>query len=167
MNHFNNKQLDVILAQGPSDQDHAHLAACQACATRLEAARTELSALQGVDESLSALPGQFWDQQRRAILNRATEPRKKTWGVAVYAAWSAVAAALIVAGALMFPDQGAVAPKKGPQPATVDDALLLQSVDQTLQQYPEAYHPAQLMYSELDTASNKSQGSPRKDKGKQ
>lgn len=166
MNHFNDNQLDVILAQGPSDQDHAHLAACQACANRLEAARTELSTLKGIDESIAALPDRFWDQQRRAILNKATEPRKNTWGVGVYAAWSAVAAALVVAGALMFPDQDSVPPKKVPQAVAVDDEALLQSVEQSLQQYPEAYHPAQLMYSELDTASNK-QSSLRKQKEKQ
>jgi hypothetical protein len=126
-----------------------------------------LSTLKSIDESIASLPDRFWDQQRRAILNKATEPRKKTWGVALYAAWSAVAAALVVAGALMFPDQDSVVPKKGPQSVAVDDAALLQSVEQSLQQYPEAYHPAQLMYSEIDTASNQPKGSLRKQKEKQ
>jgi anti-sigma factor RsiW len=164
MNHFDDNQLDVILAQGPSDEDHAHLSACPECATRLEATRAELGSLKSLDESLAALPERFWDEQRRAILNRATEPPRKLFGIAGYA-WSALAATLVVAAALLFSNPSPAPNEIHPQ--KIDDAVLLQSVEQSLQQYPEAYHPAQLMYSEIDTASNQSKSSLRKQRGKQ
>jgi hypothetical protein len=114
-----------------------------------------MGSLKSIDDSLTALPERFWDQQRRAILNRATEPPRKVFGIAAYA-WSALAATLVVAAALLFSNPNSTPNEIHPQ--QIDDAALLQSVEQSLQQYPEAYHPAQLMYSEIDTASNQSKG---------
>ena len=158
---MNNEHINVAsaLADGVSQSESAHLASCAACRQEFESAREAFASLRSIDESLERVPESFWQQQRRAIRVRAAEAKPQRPAYALYG-WLATAAAVaVISVGLLLPDRGE---KQHLPPAGTDvsDAALLESVQDSIYEYPEALHPAQVMYTEIATA----QAAPRHSK---
>jgi hypothetical protein len=146
-------EIDRVLVEGLNETEQAHVSGCVACSKALESARAEFARLRQIDEALAEVPASFWDTQRRAIRVRAHDAKPKSAFSGAYAWAGAAAAALIVAGSLLLPDSGEQAVTPNAQPAQeISDAALLQSVQDHLDAYPEALHPAQVMYTEIASA---------------
>jgi hypothetical protein len=146
-------EIDRVLVEGLNETEQAHVGGCAACSNALESARAEFAHLRQIDEALANVPANFWDAQRRAIRVRGQEAKPKSLFTGAYAWAGAAAAALIVAGSLLLPgspDQP-VTPTTQPRQG-ISDAALLQSVQDNLESYPEALHPAQVMYTEMASA---------------
>jgi predicted anti-sigma-YlaC factor YlaD len=149
---MNNEHINVAsaLASGVSEAESAHLAACEACRQEFESAREAFASLRSIDESLERVPESFWQQQRRAIRVRAAEAKPQRPAYAVYG-WLATAATVaVISVSLLLPDNGSTGPTT--QKVELSDAALLESVQNSIDQYPEALHPAQVMYTEIATA---------------
>jgi predicted anti-sigma-YlaC factor YlaD len=148
-----NQHINVAsaLADGVSHSESAHLAACEECRSKLASAREAFASLRSIDKSLERVPESFWEQQRRAIRVRAAEAKPQRPAYALYG-WLATAAAVaVISVGLLLPDRGEK--QQLPSASTdVSDAALLESVQDSIYEYPEALHPAQLMYTEIATA---------------
>jgi len=148
-------EIDRVLVNGLNETEQAHLSGCSLCSKALESARAEFAQLRQIDESLARVPDSFWDAQRRAIRVRAAEARPKNVFTGAYAWAGAAVAALIVAGSLLMPtapDQTLT--HRPQQQEQISDAALIQSVQEQLEGYPEALHPAQVMYTEMASAKS-------------
>lgn len=154
------KHIDVhaALAAGLERAEGAHLESCAACRAQWDSARAEMATLRSIDASLDKVPESYWEAQRRSIRVRAAEAKPKT-AMAGRLAWmAAAAAAVVVSVSLMLPQpketQGRVN-EVAPRPAVEEltDAALIRSVQDDLEGYPEALHPAQVMYVEMSSTS--------------
>jgi hypothetical protein len=148
-------EIDRVLVEGLNETEQAHVSGCYACSKALESGRADIAELRQIDESLAQVPQSFWDAQRRAIRVRAAEVRPKSVFTGAYAWAGAAVAALIVAASLLMPN----APEQTlrhptQQQEEISDAALIQSVQEQLEGYPEALHPAQVMYTEMASAKS-------------
>ena len=153
------KHIDVnaALAAGLDRAQNAHLESCAACRAQWDSARAEIATLRSIDASLDKVPEMYWEAQRRNIRVRAAEAQPQK-AVAGRLAWVTVAAAAVVVSvSLMLPQpktsQGQV-DQIAPQSAVaeISDAALIRGVQDDLESYPEALHPAQVMYVEMSSA---------------
>jgi hypothetical protein len=146
-------EIDRVVVEGLNEMEQAHVSGCAACGEALASARAEFAQLRTIDEALENVPVSFWDAQRRAIRVRAQEAKPKSVFAGAYAWAGAAAAALIVAGSLLLPSSPDKPTAPTAQPTQeISDAALLQSVQDNLEAYPEALHPAQVMYTEMASA---------------
>jgi predicted anti-sigma-YlaC factor YlaD len=157
MNEAKHIDVSAALAAGMSDVEEAHLAGCAACRARRDSAQAEMAALRGIDAPLAKVPESFWEDQRRSIRVRAAEARPQRVRMAGVAWVAGAAAVLVVSAGLLLPqndDKGAPLPHAQQQPVEeVSDAAFIRSVQDDLEAYPEALHPAQVMYVEMSSAS--------------
>jgi predicted anti-sigma-YlaC factor YlaD len=164
--HFDDHQLDAILAISPDAGQAQHLADCPPCRARYEALAGEFAALRAVDTHLESLPEHFWSRQRHAIHSAAAEYRPPRFAIGRYT-WAGAAAAIVLFVASMWPMFMNEAQKIDPkQKVEISDAELLQSVSDSAYSDPEAIHPAQVMYSEIESAQlvadGRNSSSPKK-----
>lgn len=148
--HFDDHQFDAILASSPDAEQAQHLADCSPCRTRYEELAGEFAALRAIDTHLDSLPEHFWNRQRHAIHSAAAEYRPPRFAFGRYT-WAGAAAALVLFVAIMWPLLP-TEPNIPTQKARMTDTELLQSVEESAYSYPEAIHPAQVMYSEIESA---------------
>jgi hypothetical protein len=144
--------VDQALVEGLSDIQRAHVNGCDSCSVAWRSAQEQVAQLRAIDASLSEVPEGFWEAQRRAIRVRADEAKPKGAFVMGYAWVGAAAAAVILAGSLLLPTES---PRTTPPVAKttgISDAALLESVQDQLEDYPEALHPARVMYTEMASA---------------
>ena len=148
--------IDRVLVEELNEAERAHLSGCAMCSEALGAVRGDFAGLRHIDESLAQVPETFWDAQRRAIRVRAEQAKPKSTFTGAYAWAGAAVAALVVAGSMFSPT---AEQNVSPQPThqeELSDAALLQSVQDQLENYPEALHPAQVMYTEMASAKGAS-----------
>jgi hypothetical protein len=163
--HFDDHQLDAIAAQAPDAAQAQHLETCVSCRARYEELTGTLTTLRAVDTHLESLPEHFWSRQRHAIHSAAAEYQPPRFAFGRYT-WAGAAAAIVLFVASMWP---VIAPSergiKNPQ-VQLSDAELLQSVSDSAYADPEAIHPAQVMYSEIESAQkvadSRNSSSPKK-----
>jgi hypothetical protein len=163
--HFDEQQLDAIVAHAPDAMQAQHLEACASCRIRYEELASTLTTLRAVDAHLESLPEHFWNRQRHAIHSAAAEYQPPRFAFGRYT-WAGAAAAIVLFAASMLPlflDKGGE--RITPQ-IQMSDAELLQSVEDSAYSYPEATHPAQVMYSEIESAQmvagSRNSSSPKK-----
>lgn len=163
--HFDDQQLDAIVAHAPDAMQAQHLEACASCRIRYEELAGTLTTLRGVDAHLESLPEHFWNRQRHAIHSAAAEYQPPRFAFGRYT-WAGAAAAIVLFAASMLPL--ILQPGKGDPKVKIEmsDAELLQSVEDSAYSYPEATHPAQVMYSEIESAQmvagSRNPSSPKK-----
>jgi len=153
------KHIDVnaALAAGLDSAQSAHLESCALCRAQWDSARAEMATLRSIDASLDKVPEMYWEAQRRSIRLRASEAQpQKT--VAGRLAWVTVAAAAVVVSvSLMLPqpkDPNVPVGQTMQEPVDqISDAALISGVQDDLESYPEALHPAQVMYVEMSSAT--------------
>jgi hypothetical protein len=156
--------IDHVAVEGLNQTEQAHVDGCAACSEALASVRAEFAQLRTIDETLENVPASFWVAQRRAIRVRAQEAKPKSVFTGAYAWAGAAAAALIVAGSLLLPDsQDRPVTPTAQSTEEISDAALLQSVQDHLETYPEALHPAQVMYTEMAASAKglRQQGNKR------
>ena len=165
MKQLEHIDIDAALVE-LTDGDRAHLAACVECKQEFETAGTALGSLRSMGAALERVPESFWQAQQRAIRVGADRKPKRTM-TAIYAWAGATAAAALVALSLI-PANHTVktipTTQKATQTEAMSDAALLESVQDQLEAYPEAIHPAQVMYTEMATAKNTALSVPNKRK---
>jgi predicted anti-sigma-YlaC factor YlaD len=163
--HFDDQQLDAIVAHAPDAMQARHLEACASCRGRYEELAGTLTTLRAVDAHLESLPEHFWSRQRHAIHSAAAEYQPPRFAFGRYT-WAGAAAAIVLFAASMVPlfiekSGDPIKPK-----IEMSDAELLQSVEDSAYSYPEATHPAQVMYSEIESAQmvadSRNSSSPKK-----
>jgi hypothetical protein len=162
--HFDDHQLDAIVAQSPDATQAQHLEGCASCRARYEELTGTLTTLRAVDTHLGSLPEHFWSRQRHAIHSAAAEYQPPRFAFGRYT-WAGAAAAIVLFVASMLPM--ILQPKDIQKPPVqMSDAELLQSVEDSAYAYPEATHPAQVMYSEIESAQqvadSRNPSSPKK-----
>jgi predicted anti-sigma-YlaC factor YlaD len=148
--HFDDQQLDAMLASSPDAEQTQHLADCAPCRARYEELAGEFAALRAIDTHLDSLPEHFWSRQRHAIHSAAAEYRPPRFAFGRYT-WAGAAAAIVLFVAIMWPLLP-TDPNISKPPVVMSDTELLQSVEDSAYSYPEAIHPAQVMYSEIESA---------------
>lgn len=149
--HFDDNQFDALVAHGPDAEQAQHLGACMSCRARYEELTGTLTTLRAVDTHLESLPEHFWNRQRHAIHSAAAEYQPQRFAFGRYT-WAGAAAAVVLFVASMWPmlmNTGSI--RNTPQ-VQVSDAELLQQVSDSAYSDPEAVHPAQVMYSEMESA---------------
>lgn len=156
--------IDAALVE-LTDGNRAHLAGCEECKQKFEAASVAVGSLRAINAALERVPESFWQAQQRAIRVGADRKPKRTMTV-IYAWAGATAAAALVALSLIPANNIKTIPstQKAPQADTMSDAALLESVQDQLEAYPEAIHPAQVMYTEMATAKHTALSVPIKRK---
>jgi predicted anti-sigma-YlaC factor YlaD len=167
--HFDEHQLDAILAHAPDTEQAQHLEACATCRSRYEELAGTLATLRAVDTHLESLPEHFWSRQRHAIHSAAAEYREPRFAFGRYTrfTWAGAAAAIVLFVASMWPMFMNEAQKiDATHKVEISDAELLQSVEDRAYSDPEAIHPAQMMYSEIESAQlvadGRNSSSPKK-----
>ncbi len=150
--HFDDNQFDALVAHGPDETQAQHLGACLSCRARYEELTGALTTLRAVDAHLEALPEHFWSRQRHAIHSAAAEYQPPRFAFGRYT-WAGAAAAIVLFVASMWPVLMNTGSMNRNTPEThLSDAQLLQEVSDSAYSDPEAVHPAQVMYSEMESA---------------
>jgi hypothetical protein len=163
--HFDDNQFDALVAHGPDEAQGQHLEACVSCRARYEELTGTLTTLRAVDTHLEAVPEHFWSRQRAAILGAAAEYQPPRFAFGRYT-WAGAAAAIVLFVASMWPMLMNNDSTKRHDVTPVSDAQLLQEISDSAYSDPEAVHPAQVMYSEMESAQmvagNRNPSSPKK-----
>lgn len=149
--HFDDNQFDALVAHGPDEAQGQHLEACVSCRARYEELTGTLTTLRAVDTHLEAVPEHFWSRQRAAILGAAAEYQPPRFAFGRYT-WAGAAAAIVLFVASMWPMLMNNDSTKRHDVTPVSDAQLLQEISDSAYSDPEAVHPAQVMYSEMESA---------------
>lgn len=163
--HFDDDQFDALVAHGPDEAQAQHLAACLSCGARYEELMGTVTTLRAVDAHLESLPEHFWSRQRHAIHSAAAAYQPPRFAFGRYT-WAGAAAAIVLFVASLWPmlmnDNGGRKHVDVP----VSDAQLLQEISDSAYSDPEAVHPAQVMYSEMESAQmvavTRNSSSPKK-----
>lgn len=163
--HFDDNQFDALVAHGPDDAKAQHLVSCLSCRARYEELTGTLTTLRAVDTQLEALPEHFWSRQRAAILSAAAAYQPPRFAFGRYT-WAGAAAAIVLFVASLWPMLMNNDSTKRHDVTPVSDAQLLQEISDSAYSDPEAVHPAQVMYSEMESAQmvagNRNPSSPKK-----
>jgi hypothetical protein len=163
--HFDDHQLDAIAAHTPDAAESQHLEACASCRARYEELTGTLTTLRAVDAHLESLPEHFWSRQRHAIHSAAAEYQPPRFAFGRYT-WAGAAAAIVLFVASMWPMLMNTGSIRTTPKTELSDAQLLQEVSDSAYSDPEAVHPAQVMYSEMESAQlvavNRNTSSPKK-----
>lgn len=149
--HFDDNQFDALVAHGPDGAEARHLDACISCRARYEELTGTLTTLRAVDTHLEAIPEHFWSRQRAAILSAAAAYQPPRFAFGRYT-WAGAAAAVVLFVASMWPMLMNNDATKRHDVTQVSDAQLLQEISDSAYSDPEAVHPAQVMYSEMESA---------------
>ena len=149
--HFDDNQFDALVAHGPDDAEAQHLVSCLSCRARYEELTGTLTTLRAVDTHLEAVPEHFWSRQRAAILSAAAAYQPPRFAFGRYT-WAGAAAAVVLFFASMWPMLMNNDATKRHDVTQVSDAQLLQEISDSAYSDPEAVHPAQVMYSEMESA---------------
>ena len=127
-----------------------------ALASDEQSLREELADLPSAVKAAAARPEGFWQQQRRAILERVEAEKSRRIHRIPRLAWGAVAVA-VLAGVLIGHPSRTVPPvsKVAPPPqAQVDDDKLLAGIERALQSDgPEALQPVSLLTQDTNQNS--------------
>jgi predicted anti-sigma-YlaC factor YlaD len=151
MSNVNHIHVNAALAEGLNDAQRTHLESCAECRAHWESAQAEMAVLRGIDAPLAGVPESFWEAQRRSIRLRAAEARPRRHFAGSWTWVAAAAAVIVVSVSMMLPRES----RTVTVPLATDeisDAALIQSVQDDLEGYPEALHPAQVMYVEMSSA---------------
>jgi hypothetical protein len=163
--HFDDNQFDALVAHGPDETQAQHLAACVSCRARYEELTGTVTTLRAVDTHLESLPEHFWSRQRHAIHRAAAEYQPPRFAFGRYT-WAGAAAAIVLFVASMWPMLMNNNGSRKLSDVKVSDAQLLQEISDSAYSDPEAVHPAQVMYSEMESAQmdadNRNISSPKK-----
>ncbi len=150
--HCNEDAITAYLLGMADREDANHVDACLDCYARVERARIEMEQLRAATQNLASRPEQFWDRQRRAIMERVT-PAQRT----PFRRWLWVPGAVLGLLALVFllhllpilhPHAAPVehARIQSPQQQPDADDLLLVEIQNDLQRpVPRALEPATLL----------------------
>ncbi|HTD24696.1 MAG TPA: hypothetical protein VK738_18715 [Terriglobales bacterium] len=150
--HCNEDAITAYLLGMADREDANHVDACLDCYARVERARIEMEQLRAATQNLASRPEQFWDRQRRAIMERVT-PVQRT----PFRRWLWVPGVVLGMLVLVFllhllpilhprPEPGDIV-KTQPQQLQQDaDDLLLVEIQNDLQRpVPRALEPATLL----------------------
>lgn len=151
MSELDHINVNAALAEGLNDPQRAHLESCAECRAQWESAQGEIALLRSIDVPLERVPESFWEAQRRSIRLRAAEAQPQR-GFGGRLAWVAAAAAVVVVSVSMMLPRESRTVTVPPGKDEISDAALIQSVQDDLEGYPEALHPAQVMYVEMSSA---------------
>src|SRR5260370_23845618 len=75
--HCNEDAITAYLLGMADREDANHVDACLDCYARVERARIEMEQLRAATQNLASRPEQFWDRQRRGIIELVT-PAQRT-----------------------------------------------------------------------------------------